>query len=208
MVLIVAHRRHADFLQPRKPGNTMLRRNVRLSSYPDDMKNKIYLLKHFEKYMMTKLYGDYEYTFVDKDKTRGMEFVQKYFRTKHVMLFQLSHEVLQVRLLVPPRVDVLMRGMQFNFNDHSKMILAQNGMVVAHIDKEYRLTHWTLSEIFARALEGSDDPLEQKAVTKLVEKLRYCREVLRQVPTAQQQQQQRKDAAAPTSTRIPELQLR
>ena len=79
--------------------------------------------------------------------------------------------------------------LQFNFNDHSKMILGQQGLVVAHIDKKYRLTHWTLSEIVARAIEGSGDAAEQKFVAKLVEKLRYCREVLRQVPVSAQRAQ-------------------
>ncbi|EJD40166.1 Pkinase-domain-containing protein [Auricularia subglabra TFB-10046 SS5] len=166
---------HLDFMQPRKPGSTMLRKALRLSSYPEDMKNKVYLLKHFEKYMMTKLYGDYEYTFVDKERTHGMDFVQKYFRTKHVMLFQLSHDVLQ-----------------FNFNDHSKMILAEGGLSVSHIDKEYRLTHWKLSELMVRAMEGAGgDPLEAKFNAKLLDKLRYCREVLRQVPSTAQQAKQR-----------------
>ena len=45
---------------------------------------------------MDRLYGDYEYTFEDVDRTKGMDFVQKYLRMKHVIVFKMSHDVLQV----------------------------------------------------------------------------------------------------------------
>jgi cell cycle serine/threonine-protein kinase CDC5/MSD2 len=47
---------------------------------------------------MDRLYGEYEYTFQDVQRTRGMHFVQKYLRMKHVIVFKLSHDVLQVRV--------------------------------------------------------------------------------------------------------------
>jgi cell cycle serine/threonine-protein kinase CDC5/MSD2 len=52
---------------------------------------------------MDRLYGEYDYTFEDVTRTKGMEWVQKYLRMKHVIVFKLSHDVLQVRLIsVPP----------------------------------------------------------------------------------------------------------
>jgi hypothetical protein len=56
---------------------------------------------------MDRLYGDYEYTFEDVDRTRGMDFVQKYLRMKHVIVFKMSHDVLQVTSLLFPRRRVL-----------------------------------------------------------------------------------------------------
>lgn len=47
---------------------------------------------------MDRLYGEYEYTFDDRDRTKGMDFVQKYLRMKHVIVFKMSHDVLQVRI--------------------------------------------------------------------------------------------------------------
>ena len=76
----------------------MLRKALRLSSYPEDMKNKVYLLKHFEKYIMDRLYGDYSFCYSDVGRTKGMSFVQKYLRMKHVIVFKMSHDTLQVRL--------------------------------------------------------------------------------------------------------------
>lgn len=75
----------------------------------------MYLLKHFERYIMDRLYGEYDYTFDDVDRTKGMDFVQKYLRMKHVIVFKMSHDVLQVRasdlrdalLLTTPTVQLL-----------------------------------------------------------------------------------------------------
>ena len=46
---------------------------------------------------MERLYGEYPFTFNDVDRTKGMDFVSKYLRMKHVIVFQLSSDVLQVR---------------------------------------------------------------------------------------------------------------
>jgi hypothetical protein len=46
---------------------------------------------------MDRLYGEYDYTFEDVERTKGMEWVQKYLRMKHVIVFKMSHDVLQVR---------------------------------------------------------------------------------------------------------------
>jgi polo-like kinase 1 len=46
--------------------------------------------------MMDRLYGDAEYTYVDETLTTGMVFVTRYLRMRHVLLFRLSNDVLQV----------------------------------------------------------------------------------------------------------------
>lgn len=48
---------------------------------------------------MDRLYGEYPFTFDDMERTKGMEFVLKYYRMKHVIVFRLSHDVLQVCLV-------------------------------------------------------------------------------------------------------------
>lgn len=73
-----------------------IRKSHTVDAYPEELKSKVYLLKHFEHYIMERLHGDYDYTFEDVDRTRGMEWVQKYLRMKHVIVFKLSHDVLQV----------------------------------------------------------------------------------------------------------------
>ena len=91
---------HFDYISSRRHGQVYVRKNFSVSEFPDDLKNKVYLLKHFERYIMDRLYGDYEYTFEDLHRTRGMDFVQKYLRMKHVIVFKMSHDVLQVGRVV------------------------------------------------------------------------------------------------------------
>jgi len=45
---------------------------------------------------MDRLYGEYDYTFEDVGRAKGMEWVQKYLRMKNLIVFKLSHDVLQV----------------------------------------------------------------------------------------------------------------
>lgn len=45
---------------------------------------------------MDRLYGDYSWCFEDVGREKGMDFVQKYLRMKHVIVFKMSHDCLQV----------------------------------------------------------------------------------------------------------------
>lgn len=75
---------------------------------------------------------------------------------------------------------------QFNFYDHSKLILSSQGMLITHIDKHYKMTRWTLSEVMAFALSppAHADADERKFNQRLVDKLKYCKEVLVSIRTA------------------------
>ena len=70
---------------------------------------------------------------------------------KHVIVFKLSHDVLQVRAQLSYYTTQLMPATTVNFHDHSKIILSAQGLAIAHIDKNYVLTRWTLSQVMARA---------------------------------------------------------
>jgi cell cycle serine/threonine-protein kinase CDC5/MSD2 len=94
--MVIRGGRHFDYITARRQGAVYVRKSHTVSAYPEDLKTKVYLLKHFEQYIMDRLYGDYEYTFEDVGRTRGMEWVQKYLRMKHVIVFKMSHDVLQV----------------------------------------------------------------------------------------------------------------
>lgn len=76
---------------------------------------------------------------------------------------------------------------QFNFYDHSKVILSSHGLLVTHIDKNYKMTRWTLSELMEQALDAPNPhlpPDEAKFHQRLVDKLKYCKEVLVSICTA------------------------
>lgn len=68
--------------------------------------------------------------------------------------------------------------LQFNFYDHSKLILSSHGLLVTHIDKNYNLTRHKLSDVMAQSLTTPSDPEQAKFNQKLVDKLKYCKEVL------------------------------
>jgi cell cycle serine/threonine-protein kinase CDC5/MSD2 len=89
---------------------------------------------------------------------------------------------------VPTRnFDLHSHSDQFNFYDHSKLILSSQGLVVTHIDKQYRLTHWTLSDLMRRALlPPPSDPEAAKFEQKLIDKLKYARDVLHSIINAQE----------------------
>lgn len=71
---------------------------------------------------------------------------------------------------------------QFNFYDHSKVILASSGHSITHIDKHYVVTHYTLSGVMARVVSGRyADSTEKKFYEKLLSKLKYSRDVLQSI---------------------------
>ena len=95
--------RHFDAIEPsRGQGDLLhgLRTNYPIEEYPRELSNKVYLMNSFEGYMMDRLYGDAEYTYVDEALTTGMVFVTRYLRMRHVLLFRLSNDVLQVCLFL------------------------------------------------------------------------------------------------------------
>lgn len=94
------HHRHFDYITSHRHGTVFARKSHTVDVYPEDLKSKVYLLKHFERYIMDRLYGEYEYTFEDVGRAKGMEWVQKYLRMKHVIVFKLSHDVLQVNAFI------------------------------------------------------------------------------------------------------------
>ncbi|KAJ2911895.1 hypothetical protein MD484_g8520, partial [Candolleomyces efflorescens] len=120
-------------------------------------------------YIMERLHGEYEFTYVDRERKKGMEWVRRYLRMKHVIVFKMSHDVLQ-----------------FNFYDHSKLILSSRGQLVTHIDKHYRMTRWKLRDIMRFSLDRpSDADQEQlKFNQRLVDKLKHCKEVLASIKNA------------------------
>ena len=93
------------------------------------------------------------------------------------------------------RVVVLTFALQFNFYDHSKIILSSHGMLITHIDRHYALTRHTLSDIMAASLRPAPSPaapaaeIEQaKTMQRLLEKVQYCRDVLVTIVNAAQAQ--------------------
>ena len=69
-------------------------KNYPIADYPEELKSKVYFLKHLENYIMGRLYVDYEYMFLDLQCTKFIHFTQEYLHMKHVIVFRLSHDIL------------------------------------------------------------------------------------------------------------------
>ncbi|KAF5386544.1 hypothetical protein D9757_005886 [Collybiopsis confluens] len=168
--ILSADKHHFDLISSRRNGSVYVRKSYTVEEYPQELEAKVYLLKHFERYIMNRLWGEYDYTWEDKEKTKGMVWLQNYLRMKQVIVFKLSHD--------------------FNFYDHSKIILSSSGLTVTHIDKNSVLTRWTLSDIMLASLQMPALPptdANQVAIKlnqRLVDKLQYCKEVLVSIRSA------------------------
>uniref|UniRef100_V5EQ41 Serine/threonine-protein kinase n=2 Tax=Kalmanozyma brasiliensis (strain GHG001) TaxID=1365824 RepID=V5EQ41_KALBG len=161
-------------------------------SVPTELTSRVRVMKYFEKEIMDRLYGaDSPLTWQDTDRTTGMTFVHKWYKTKDAIVFRLSNGTVQL-----------------NFYDHTKLLLTQGAQVVSVIEPldrtggVPRMTSWTLEEFVSIACtdrskrEAEEDerrrfnvdndgercyktrPMERRKVRGLVAKLRYAMEVL------------------------------
>lgn len=92
-------KQHVEYLGPPTDSRVQERRNFEAESYPSELKTKVFLLHHFENYMLGKLLSEQPYTYVDTKLNKGMVYIERYLRMKHVILFRLSNRILQVRCL-------------------------------------------------------------------------------------------------------------
>jgi hypothetical protein len=64
-------------------------------------------------------------------------------------------------------------------------VLSSQGNWITYLDKYNKLTQCSLSEVLAAALCPNElDPAQAKFIQRLVEKLRYCKEVLQSIHNA------------------------
>jgi hypothetical protein len=99
--------RYFDYITARRNGSVFVRKSRTVSTYPEELKSKVYLFKHFERYIMDRLYG--VYAFVDTERTKGVAWVQNYPRMKHVIItvswsifIKIDHKIYRVMIAVCP----------------------------------------------------------------------------------------------------------
>lgn len=52
---LIAYHRHFSYILSRRQGAVYVRKNYAVSDYPEELKNKVYLLKHCDGYIMSDL---------------------------------------------------------------------------------------------------------------------------------------------------------
>ncbi|KAI3645799.1 hypothetical protein MP228_008727 [Amoeboaphelidium protococcarum] len=130
-IILAANEQNFEYLEYAKgtERSVMNRHAYTLGDYPQSLNKKVTLLKHFTGYMNENLYKA-EYAFQDVDKTQNLDFLVKYMRTKHAVMFRLTNRIVQI-----------------NFFDHSKLILSQDGLVVTFINRDRQLKTYSLAQI-------------------------------------------------------------
>jgi hypothetical protein len=86
---------HFDYISQRA-SHVYTRRHYSLTSRPEELARKAYLLSYFEDYMAKTLTRDVSWTWNDGSRKRNMDFLVKYYRMKNAIVFKMSNEVLQV----------------------------------------------------------------------------------------------------------------
>ncbi|KAK9898570.1 Pkinase-domain-containing protein [Cystobasidium minutum MCA 4210] len=162
-----------DYISNRR-ANVYSRRSYGIQVFPEELDRKVYLMTYFQEYMTKTLERDVDWVFSDQERTKGMDFLVKYYRMKNAIVFKLSNDVVQ-----------------FNFFDHTKILLTEGATVVTFIGPDYKLKCYPLAKLLRRAEKlnilgegpvlSSSDPAKQRTIDGLVflfSKLEYCRETL------------------------------
>ncbi|CAG8599930.1 10152_t:CDS:10, partial [Funneliformis mosseae] len=132
------------------------RKSYLVASCPKDLQKKMYLLRNFRNYMNETLSKRaHSYAFDDKDRIQNMEFLTKFKRTPHAMMFRLSNRVVQV-----------------NFFDHVKIVISEEGYVITYIDETNELKTCAITEFLK--LNNSVE----------MNRLKYVRDVLKKLVDA------------------------
>eukprot|EP00158_Paraphelidium_tribonemae_P004713 Partr_v1_DN26925_c0_g1_i2_m7078 putative Polo-like kinase len=127
----------------------MNRQGHRMDNFPEAMQKKVTLLKYFKSYMQDNLSKASQHCFVDTTKNTNLNFLVKFMRTKHAVMFRLTNNIVQI-----------------NFFDHTKLILSADGLVLTFIDRERKLTTYSLYDVLK----------ERK--TDIISRLKYTRDIL------------------------------
>ncbi|KAG9289776.1 hypothetical protein G9A89_015356 [Geosiphon pyriformis] len=111
--------------------NCVKRLTHTLDHYPSALAKKVNLLKNFKVTLAKPMFKSYGYSFVDKGRTHNMEFITNFKKTPHGILFRLSNRVVQ-----------------FNFYDHHKFLLSDEGHVITWINEKQEIKTFFINEIF------------------------------------------------------------
>jgi polo-like kinase 1 len=151
-----------DYITRRTQDKPEVRSTYTLDDYPDDLKKKTTLLRHFKNYMSSEgverkdgatvgesgLPHDHPRPAVATDSAQAV-YVKKWTRNKHAILFQLSNKIVQVL-----------------FFDKTEAVLSSKSHTVTYVDKSGQLFEYPLSS----ALDVPNAELSKR--------LRYTRDIL------------------------------
>ena len=176
-MILAPDKQHFDYISNRT-GNVFVRKHHSLDNRPAELDRKAHLLQFFDDYMNKTLTRNLDPAADGPSgahaRTKNMDFLVKYYRMKAAIVFKMSNDVLQ-----------------FNFYDHTKVILTEHGAVVTFLDPNFKPTTYSLLQLFKEAARvgywSRDRPEEMdpkkaarlEQIRFILSKLEYARDVLR-----------------------------
>eukprot|EP00747_Dinoflagellata_sp_TGD_P163614 gnl/TRDRNA2_/TRDRNA2_182462_c0_seq1.p1 gnl/TRDRNA2_/TRDRNA2_182462_c0~~gnl/TRDRNA2_/TRDRNA2_182462_c0_seq1.p1 ORF type:complete len:1009 (+),score=127.49 gnl/TRDRNA2_/TRDRNA2_182462_c0_seq1:258-3029(+) len=158
-----------DYITRRTQERPEVRSTYTFESYPEDLKKKVTLLRHFKNYMVTDVLEQKEGATVGdsslpapakqpnspfggsqaQPRDAQAPYVKKWTRNKHAIMFQLSNKIVQVI-----------------FFDKTEAVLSSRSHMVTYVDKKGQVCSYPLSSVL-------DAPSPE-----LAKRLRYTKDIL------------------------------
>ena len=155
----IERKRCGDVQSPKLRGETVVETHT-LNNYPDNLKKKVTLLKHFRNYLLQQQMDDEGEDYptelandgIDGQFSADLVYVKKWVRTKHAILFSLSNRTVQVI-----------------FYDQTEILLTPDIAYLTYVDKQRkRFTYH-----FTDELVGASAEIEKR--------LRYTKDIMLQL---------------------------
>ncbi|TPX49951.1 hypothetical protein SeMB42_g02425 [Synchytrium endobioticum] len=156
-IILAPDHHHFEYLYCERDTNknSIHRQPYTMSTYPQELNKKVSLLLHFKSYMQENLFQACTLQSSDTTATQNLEFLTKYMRTKHGVVFRLSNRVVQI-----------------NFFDHSKIVLSNDAHTITFIDKSRTMFTFALSSLISANTSQKPD---------ITERLNYARDIIQQM---------------------------
>ncbi|CAE7866034.1 plk1 [Symbiodinium microadriaticum] len=161
-IVLVPGGTHFDYVTRRTQEKAEERSTYHWDTYPEELKKKVTLLRHFKNYMMTDVLERKDGASAGESSLKPaslaakvtyapgqVPFVKKWTRNKHAIMFQLSNKTVQVI-----------------FFDKTEAVLSSRSHLVTYVDKKGQVQAYPLTNVL-------DVPSAE-----LAKRLRYTKDIL------------------------------
>jgi len=161
-IILVSDGSQFDYITRRTQDKAEMRTVHTFEDFPEDLKKKVTLLRHFKNYMLTDVLEKKDGATAGESSLQPTAprtqvysepgqtpFVKKWTRNKHAIMFQLSNKIVQVV-----------------FFDKTEAILSSKSHTVTYVDKKSQVMSYPLSNVL-------DVPSAE-----LAKRLRYTKDIL------------------------------
>mmetsp|Transcript_22543 Transcript_22543/g.52483 ORF Transcript_22543/g.52483 Transcript_22543/m.52483 type:complete len:916 (-) Transcript_22543:164-2911(-) len=162
-IILVPDGSHFDYITRRTPERPETHSTHTFEDYPDDLKKKVTLLRHFKNHMLTESQDRRDGATMGESSLPSKPpqpaastyepgkapFVKKWTRNRHAIMFQLSNKIVQVV-----------------FQDKTETVLSSRSHIVTYCDKQGAVCSYPLSNVL-------DVPSQE-----LAKRLRYTKDIL------------------------------